>query len=307
MRRIVRRAFRSVAGRVGFDVVAHSVYSPVPSVEPEDDPVWSEPQTELAGIHVDLAAQFDFLERELAPYVPELGAPDGPPPGGGLHLANDWYQAVDAELLYAFLRHLRPRRVLELGSGYSTLVAASAARVNAREGRPLELTTVDAAPRESLLAGLDGAVRLERERVERLPLERFAELGRGDVLFIDTSHTVKHGSEVNRLVLDVLPRLAPGVVVQFHDVFLPYAYPREWLVDELMPAEQYLIQAFLSGNPDWRVLVAAHALARAEPARLARTFPSFDRIPAARPTALWLERLGQSPAGGRADASAPAA
>jgi predicted O-methyltransferase YrrM len=291
-RRIVRRAVRPIIERVGFDVVSHSIYSPVPLVEPKEHPVWSEPQTALAGIELDLDAQFAFVERELAPFVPELGAPDHRPAGGGFHLANDWYQAVDAELLYALLRHLQPRRMLELGSGYSTLVAAQAARANAGEGRPLEVTSVDAAPRESLLRGLDGVVRLERGRAEQLPLARFDELARGDVLFVDTSHTVKHGSEVNWLVLDVLPRLAPGVVVHFHDVFLPYAYPREWLVDEMMLAEQYLIQAFLSGNPDWRVLVAAHALARAERERLARTFPSLTRIPNARPAALWLERLG---------------
>lgn len=288
----MRRAARAVAGRLGFDVVARSTYSPIPVVEPKDDPVWSAPQTSLAGIELDLDAQFVFVESELARFVPELAAPDDPPAGGGFHLANDWYPSVDAELLYALLRHLRPRRLLELGSGYSTLVAAQAARVNAGEGRPLELTSVDAAPRETLLAGLDAAVRLERDRAEDLPLARFGELERGDVLFVDTSHTVKHGSEVNRLVLEVLPRLAPGVVVHFHDVFLPYAYPREWLVDELMFAEQYLIQAFLSGNRDWRVLVAAHALARADPERLARTFPSLSRIPSVGPSALWLERVG---------------
>jgi predicted O-methyltransferase YrrM len=287
----VRRAFRAVAERLGFDVVSHSIYSPIPAVEPKNDPVWSKPQTTLAGIELDLEAQLAFVERELARFVPELSAPDDPPAGGGFHHRNVWYRALDAELLYALLRHLKPRRLLELGSGYSTLVAAQAARANAGEGRPLDVTSIDAAPREALLRGIDDVVRLERGRAEELPLARFGELERGDVLFVDTSHTVKHGSEVNWLVLEVLPRLAPGVVVHFHDVFLPYAYPRKWLVDEMMLAEQYLIQAFLTGNRDWRVLVAAHALARAEPDRLARTFPSLGRTPSAGPGAFWLERI----------------
>jgi hypothetical protein len=91
----------------------------------------------------------------------------------------------------------------------------------------------------------------------------FEELGDGDVLFVDTTHTVKIGSEVNVVVLEVLPRLRAGVVVHFHDIFLPFEYPRRWMEDfALYWNEQYLIQAFLAHNESWEVLVAAQALSR---------------------------------------------
>ena len=123
------------------------------------------------------------------------------------------------------MRSARPRLVIEVGSGFSTLVLDQAARRNAEDGAPARLVTIDPYP-SPLIARLE--TELHPVRGTEVPLSEFEALEAGDILFCDTTHTVKLGSEVNYLILEVLPRLAPGVLVHFHDVFLPWEYPRKW-------------------------------------------------------------------------------
>ena len=291
-RELATVAVRRAAQRVGLDVVPSGLYSPIPAVPPPGDPVWSK----RYAFEIDTAAQIAFVESELGPYLNELPSGFAPAERHGFSLWNGQYQAGDAELLYAMVRYLRPRRMLELGSGFSTLVSAAASARNAREGDPTELVAVDPEPRTPVPAGLEGLARFERRDCRDLPLERFLELSAGDVLFIDTSHVVKLGSEVNELVLEVLPRLAAGVHVHFHDVFLPYDYPRYLLEFEAYFSEQYLVHALLTGNREWEVELSLCALARHEGERLATLVPSLADLPAeARaagvvPAAFWLRR-----------------
>lgn len=283
---------RRAARRVRLDVVPSGIYSPIPAVPSPADPLWSKEYP----LEVDTAAQMDFVEQELTPHLRELPAGLAPAERHGFRVWNGQYQAGDAELLYAVLRRLRPRRVLELGSGFSTLVSAAACARNAAEGDPVELVAVDPEPRTAVPAGMDGLARIERRDCRELPLERFLELRDRDVLFIDTSHIVKLGSELNRLVLEILPRLAPGVHVHFHDVFLPYEYPRYLLELEAYFNEQYLVHAFLIGNPEWEVRLGLCALYRRERERLAALVPSLADPPAVArragvvPAAFWLRR-----------------
>ena len=228
-------------------------YSPVPDLTSLPQDVWTRRST-LTGIAFDAAEQIAWAERELAARIAAFTPPEG------FLLANRYYESVDAEVCDAIVRHLAPRRVVELGSGWSTLLLRAAA--------PGRVTTYDPYPAEFL----DGVERLSAQEV---PLAVFDALGAGDVLFVDTSHTVKIGGDVNRIVLDVLPRLAPGVVVHFHDIWLPYEYHRVLVEDMGMYwAEQYLLQAFLIGNP-WEVLFAAQAVAHEHGERLQALVPSY--------------------------------
>ena len=109
--------------------------------------------------------------------------------------------------------------------------------------------------------------------MEDLDLEFFSQLDSGDILFIDSSHTVKIGGDVNYLFLEVLPRLKPGVIVHVHDIFLPFDYRRDWVMDELrFWTEQYLLQAFLSFNSEFEVLMANGYLAHRYVEDLKATF-----------------------------------
>ena len=289
VRDLALRAVRRLGARLDLDMVARNLYSPVPAVPPPDAPEWRR-ASELPGIALDTSAQLDWLEATLAPRVAEFCARVDPDRGDlRLDLRNGYYQLADAALLWGMVRHFRPRRLLELGAGFSTLVSAAACVANAGEGEVVEHVCVDPEPRTAIPAGLPGLTRAERCSAADLPLERFLALEAGDILFVDTTHTVKRGSEVNYLVLEELPRLRAGVVVHFHDIFLPYEYPREWFAHGTYLAEQYLVQAFLIGNAGWEVLLAAHACSSAHPERFARAIPLFDPSTVGQ-EAFWMRR-----------------
>jgi hypothetical protein len=243
----------ATAARLGYAAVPKGVGSPVPSLRPPGDPQW-EYRYPLHSIAFDLDQQLAFLEAQLAPYVDEFGerVRDTVFP-----LWNGLYQAGDAEVLYALVRHLKPPRILEIGSGNSTVVTSAACVANARDGTHTDFTAVDPEPRRPV-ESLPGLRRYERIECQKLPFSRFEELESGDMLFIDTTHVVKRGSEVNWLLLEALPLVKPGVWVHFHDIFLPYEYPF-WLYWLQIPAEQYLLHALLLGG-GWDVELALAAL-----------------------------------------------
>lgn len=273
-----------------YDVVARDYYSPVPNLDLLPAEIW-ERRSPLGGVDLKVEAAIELIEGELAPFVAELEILEsGPAPPGTFFLRNENYESVDTELLYAILRARKPRRVLELGSGFTTLLIGEAARRNAADGVATEHVAYDPFPRAQILGEAPPPpTRFEPLSATDVPLETFRDLEEGDVLFVDTTHTVKLGSDVNYIVLDVLPTLAPGVIVHFHDIFLPFEYPRVWFEEmHYYWAEQYLLQAFLAFNDAFEVLIPAEAVAREHPQRLAAVVPSF--VPGKRPGAIWLAR-----------------
>lgn len=157
---------------------------------------------------------------------------------------NSQFSLLDARALFVFLLELKPRRMIEVGSGFSSLLTAD---VNHRFlNGSMRFTCIEPYPRAFLHEGLKGISRLIQQRVEHVDPEVFSELEAGDVLFIDSSHVAKTGSDVNHLYFEVLPRLKPGVLVHIHDIFLPHEYPAEWVVGENRSwNEQYLVRAML--------------------------------------------------------------
>src|SRR5262249_1946304 len=150
------------------------------------------------------------------------------------------------------LRYWQPRRLIEIWSGYSTLLSAD---VNRRFlGGSMQLTCIEPYPREFLRRGIPGVTRLIEKKAQDVELDVFAELEAGDVLFIDSSHVSKTGSDVNRIYFEIVPRLRPGVHVHVHDIFLPDDYPREWVLGENRSwNEQYLLRALLMYSTRFRV------------------------------------------------------
>ena len=276
-----------LADRLGLHVVRASYDSPIPQRAGRAAAL--ERVSPMRGIGWDSAAQLAFVETELAPYLDEFRPSADPSAGPGVfRLDNQTYDRVDAELLYAIVRWARPAQYVELGSGYSTLVTAQALEANTRDGRPGRLRCYDPYPSPHVLSRTDLAGLVERTAVQDLDERVVADLRAGDILFVDTSHTVKLGGDVNRIVLDLLPLVAPGVVVHFHDIFLPGEYSAGHLDHAHFWNEQYLLQAFLSGNPEWEILAGAQALARDHPARLRELIPSFG--PGVSPGAFWMRR-----------------
>lgn len=205
------------------------------------------------GVDLNEAGQVERLER-FAGWYAEQPFPEEAAPGRRFHLANPSYGHFDAIMLYAMLREARPRRIIEVGSGFS-----SAAMLDLNEhvlGGAVDFTFIDPDMRRLrplLREGDVGRVTLVERRVQEVPLETFAALGAGDVLFIDSSHVSKIGSDVNRLYFDVLPALAPGVLIHIHDVAGNLEYPREWFDEGRAWNEQYLLRAFLMHNAAYRI------------------------------------------------------
>jgi hypothetical protein len=281
-----------VLPRDQFDVVRRNYYSPIPDLSLLPDDIWTR-RHDLCGVDLKANVGIELIERELAGFIAELDvSSEGPGEPGVFFLHNTGFESVDAELLYAMVRHARPKRVIELGSGYTTLLINLAARRNIEDGVQTLHVAYDPYPREHVLgASLPEPSRLEAVSATEVPLEVFDGLQAGDILFVDTTHTVKLGSDVNFIVLEVLPRLQPGVIIHFHDIFLPWEYPRVWFEElQYYWAEQYLLQAFLAFNPAFTVLVAAHAVAREHRERLGRVIPSFEEK--VQPGSLWLTRTG---------------
>jgi hypothetical protein len=277
-----------------FDFVASNYYSPIPKLSTLGDDIWDR-RGDLRGIVLDLEAALRLIERDLRPYIDEFRVQrEDPGKPGVFFLNNTGFESVDAELLYAMVRLRRPRRVVELGSGYTSLLINMAARRNAGECADTSHEVYDPYPREHVIGEtLTGPTHLEPLPATEVPLRVFDSLERDDILFVDTTHTVKLGSDVNHIVLDVLPRLSAGVIVHFHDIFLPWEYPRTWFADmHYFWTEQYLLQAFLAFNQSFEVILPAQALARIHPKRLASAIPSFG--PGVSPASMWLRRCETS-------------
>jgi hypothetical protein len=190
------------------------------------------------------AADYNYPSQPPAPAAPAFYDP------------NPMFSGLDSRVWFALLRQLRPARVLEVGGGYSTLLAADV--ISSELGGTTRLVTVEPYPPPFVTPRLDGLDRLIVSCAQDVPRSLFVELGPGDVLFIDSSHVSKPGSDVNFLFLDVLPRLRPGVMVHIHDVFLPRDYPEEWVLGEQRSwNEQYLVQALLTHSTGFEVIFSS--------------------------------------------------
>lgn len=250
-REVAKSALRQVfvAGqRLGVDVLPRHFYSAIPDVRAlRASTTWRQPYS-LAGLSgFDRDRQLDTLRSWLPDDVRSRI--------GGRSLRDEasrengavGYGPTEATLLYAFAASQRPRRVVQIGAGVSTGVLLAAAREG---GHDIDITCVDPFPTDYLVRlDREGLVRLDRRPAQEVPVDELADLDSGDLLFVDSTHTVKPGSEVNRIVLEVLPRLRPGVWVHFHDIWLPYDYPRDLLTDSLFFwNESVLLHAYLADN-----------------------------------------------------------
>lgn len=283
----LRHAVHVAARELGYDLVKRHYYSEVPDLDALPAGIWTA-RSALSGVRFDIEGGLRFVREQLADLITEFTAPmtsTGDP--GDYYFQNTFYEGLDAETLYAMVRRSRPRRVLELGSGMSTLVIAAARRRNGLDGTRHDV--YDPFPRPELLPALTAACHLHRVSATAVPLSEFSALEAGDVLFVDTTHTVKIGSDVNRVILDVLPTLSPGVLVHLHDIYLPYEYPREFFTDlGFSWAEQYLLQAFLAFNPEYEILFGNAALAHEHGPEIRELMPSAAGSD--RPSAFWIRR-----------------
>jgi predicted O-methyltransferase YrrM len=205
----------------------------------------------------------------------------------GYWLANEYFGPVDAEIYYTLLRSQPPATVIEIGNGFSTRLARRAIRDGALRTR---ICCADPSPRAGIETVADEHW---KQPVQTLELARFDRLEPGDFLFIDSSHRIETGGDLPFLLLEVLPRLRPGVRVHFHDIHLPGEYPRHWVQDQRRNySEQYAVGAMLAFNPRYRVRWASAFMMDRHAEAVRRSIPSAGFGLPALPGSLWLELQG---------------
>jgi len=231
-------------------------YSPVvdtSAVAARRETIWpAAPQ--VAGIDFNDAGQVQVLTELFPRFIRDYDYPEhaGDLPASAFYTQNTQFSWLDARALFVLLRAWRPRRIIEVGSGYSSLLIADVNRRWFDCG--IDFSCIEPYPRGFLRDRIAGIRRLIEQEVQRVPLSTFETLEAGDILFIDSSHVAKTGSDVNFLYFDVLPVLAKGVRVHVHDIFLPDDYLPQWVLDENRSwNEQYVLRALLMYSDAFRV------------------------------------------------------
>lgn len=234
-------------------------YSPI--VDPDDPRVQqavaieAQPDAALPGIVLNESTMYRWFKRMKAqyrahPFPPELSSPSL------YYYNNPFFSLTDALALLTFFQHARPRRFVEAGSGFSSCAAIDC---NDRLLRgQTKLTFIDPHPERLLgLLPVNSQYRscIEQKHLQEMPLKVFQELQANDILFLDSSHVAKTGSDVVDYLFRIFPVLPAGILIHIHDIFFPFEYPRDWVVrDERSWNEAYLLRAFLSNNSDYRIL-----------------------------------------------------
>jgi predicted O-methyltransferase YrrM len=276
-----------LAEAAGYNLIERTFYSPVPDMQTVDL-ARVRARRELPGLDLNLAGAEATLAR-LTPASRELDAlPSQKTEGAPFWFDNASFTDFDAAVLYTMLRDLKPRRYIEVGCGYSSLVSAAALQKNIQEGHHCRMTYIDPEPRLDLRDRLKFA-ELQLLPIQRVPLATFQELEPGDVLFIDTSHVLKLQGDVEYELVHMIPSLRVGVWIHIHDIFTPYDYPEDWLTkkERFTGNEQYALECLLSGGDRFRVELPLYCLWQEKREVLKKIFPRGQT----RPQSLWMRRV----------------
>lgn len=244
-------------GDVGFAPPGH-FYSPIPDfqqIRRDESRIFPAWRRSIPGIDLREEEQLKLV-HELARYYPDMPFKDEPTEGLRYHFSNQMYGHSDGVLLHCMLRHLRPARIVEVGSGFSSCMTLDTDELFL--GGQTQITFIEPYPEllHSLISDTDrGRVRILPQPLQVVDPSVFEELEAGDILFIDSTHVSKVDSDVNRLFFEILPTLKEGVYVHIHDVFYPFEYPVEWIRGGRAWNELYLLRAFLQYNSAYRIVL----------------------------------------------------
>lgn len=282
-----RRAWKMPVSRaifrwIGVFPVIRHYYEPFPLVAPTNAP------RRLNGIDLNVDGQLAFIKSLKG--VDELAAfPLHKTSDLGFYHINYSFQFVDADFLYLVIRTAKPKRIVEIGSGYSTLMMLEATRANTAEGAPCAITCIE--PFEYPMLERSGAS-IVRSMVEDVDPALFGTLEQNDILFIDSSHIIRPGGDVLAEYLSILPALKPGVLVHVHDIFTPRDYAAYVRGDHiLLWNEQYLLEAFLTLNRDFRIIGALNYLQHHHADELSAVSISQRTMPTCVPGSFWMQRV----------------
>lgn len=233
-------------------------YSPVVSIdeikkrEPE---IWKDVDRDgIPGIDLNTEEQLSLM-TSFAGYYSEM--PFTTEKRGNLRyrFKNDYYSYSDGIVLYSMIRHFKPKKIIEIGSGFSS--ANMLDTNNLFFNSKIDLTFIDPHPEERLIPFMTDTEKVRttviKNDIQLISLEIFKTLQKGDILFIDSTHVVKTGSDVNHILFEILPFIQSGVIIHFHDIFYPFEYPKDWVFKGFGWNEAYFLKAFLINNNQFKI------------------------------------------------------
>ena len=240
----------------------------------------------LEGIDFNAAGQLELLSKFN--YQHELEKfPINKTKKLEFYYENEWYEPGDSEYLYNIVRHYKPKRIIEIGSGFSTLMVKNALSQNKTEDENYSCKHICVEPYErDWLEDLE--IEIIRQRVETLEGAFFQKLEAGDILFIDSSHMIRPQGDVLFEFQEILPILNPGVIIHVHDIFMPKDYLDEWVYEHFLWNEQYLLEAFLTFNNKFEIIGALNYLSHNYKKELCEKCPIFAKQPNFEPRAFWM-------------------
>jgi len=286
------------AWRKGFVPPGH-FYSPIPDpdeVRRNRARVFERQPTNIPGINLNTDNQLIQLET-FESYCSECPFPEEPADGFRYHLNNPYYAYSDGVCLYSMLRHLRPNRFIEVGSGFSS--AAALDTDDLFLGKTINFTFIDPNPErlEQLLTSDDKKnpkIEIFRSIAQEIPLDVFSSLQPRDILFIDSTHVSRVGSDVNYLFFEVFPALPTDTYIHIHDVFFPFEYPEEWIYGGRAWNELYLLRAFLQFNADFEIVFFNNYLEKTFRSTIELKMPLCLKRPNSKmtvPGGIWLHKI----------------
>jgi predicted O-methyltransferase YrrM len=265
-------------------------YSPIPDthyVQKHRDTLFARDRTSCPGIELGTQEQI-ALVNSMSSYYGDMPFSETKQEGLRYYFDNPYFGHGSSIVLYSLMRHFRPRRIVEVGSGFS-----SAAMLDVNDlffGGDIPFTFIEPYPERlhSLLSDRDRERhRICADSVQQVPPAVFSELERNDILFIDSSHVAKVGSDVVFLLTEILPILHEGVIVHIHDIYWPFEYPEDWVLRGTAWNEAYLVKAFLQFSSSFGILLFDSYLALHHQDLMRECLPQF--LPDGG-SSLWLRR-----------------
>jgi predicted O-methyltransferase YrrM len=241
--------------------------------------MWAQ-KSEMPGIKSDVDEQLSNIENICLPFQNEYS-------GNEIYeeaISGEYgpgFGYVEAQALHSVIRHKKPEKIIEIGSGVSTYLMNEAIKMNEDGNSDTKVTCIEPYPNDNLtnLADKNDNINIIEQKVQTVPMSTFDQLGDNDLLFIDSSHTVKPGSDVNHIYLEILPRLSDGVIIHSHDIYFPYDYRRGTLQTFFHWSETSLFRALLTQNPQLEIMFCMSILHYERQESLKTVFPDYNPQP----------------------------
>lgn len=260
------------------NIIPKHYYSPIPYVDELDPNIYTK-VNDCPGLEFNVNEYISFMENEASSYLKEYTP-----------LINTGLAMVDAFILYSLIRKCKPRKFIEIGSGESTKIALLALQKNKDEGVNFCMKAIEPYPRKYLKTLDNTSFTLIEKKIQNVDLTEFDDT---DILFIDSSHVSKIGSDVNFEMFEIVPRMKVGCLIHWHDIMIPIDYPENWIKSGNMYwNESYVVQSFMMFNKSFRVIWPSKYMQVKAADDLKKSFPFFHpEDPEQQLSSFWIERI----------------